>query len=158
MLRSFNPSTLEEATIIARGLIQQGHWVGLGLTQLASRHLPKLGLSIEQALDPCTNLREGGRVLVNFYIDAMKKYQNPQDALYAAISAYNTGNFGAGFSNGYVQKVVNAAGYTVPALQAGKPQRAKALANAASRPQGMRVAGTRTSLDARFAKLEAENF
>ena len=31
---------------------------------------------------------------------------NSKSALYMAISAYNTGNYRAGFSNGYVSRVV----------------------------------------------------
>lgn len=159
LLRSFYPSSLEEAAGIAKDLIGRGHWVGLGLTQIASRHLPGRGLSVEQALDPCTNLREGGRILVDSYVSALKRYPDPQEALYAAISAYNTGNFVAGFSNGYVQKVVTAAGYKVPELRDGRPvagvKRGQVVAVSSSRNTTSRGP---TPLQARFARLEAENF
>ncbi|MCY0853058.1 lytic transglycosylase domain-containing protein [Cupriavidus sp. D39] len=119
LIRSFRPSTLEEAVQISRDLAEKGHWFGIGLTQLSNRHLSKLGLSVEQALDLCTNLKSGGKVLLEFFAAAKKKYANENDALQAAISAYNTGNFESGFANGYVQKVVSAARLTVPALRTG---------------------------------------
>lgn len=118
MLRSFNPGSLEEAVRITNGLIRDGHIVGLGLAQVNSRNLAKLGLTVEQALDPCTNLNAGGQILTNFYLRAFRKYGNAEKALIAAISAYNTGNFVAGIENGYVGKVVRA-GYTVPPLRVG---------------------------------------
>ena len=160
MLRSFRPATLEEAAAKTRDLLRQGHWVGIGLTQLASRHLPRIGLSVEQALDPCTNLREGGRILTGFYLDALKTYKQPQDALHAAISAYNTGNFRAGLENGYVAKVVNASTYSVPALTSGRAigpvtgAKTRAMPTAA-RPLRVRH---RSVQEARYAVLEAESF
>lgn len=119
MLRSFNPSTREEAIRITNRLIKDGHIVGLGLAQVNSRNLAKLGLTVEQALDPCTNLNAGGQILTKFYLRAFRKYGNPDKALIAAISAYNTGDFVAGIENGYVGKVVRA-GYTVPPLRVGR--------------------------------------
>jgi type IV secretion system protein VirB1 len=119
MLRSFNPGSLEEAVRITNGLISDGHIVGLGLAQVNSRNLAKLGLTVEQALDPCTNLNAGGQILTNFYLRAFQKYGNAEKALIAAISAYNTGSFVAGIENGYVGKVVRA-GYTVPPLRVGR--------------------------------------
>lgn len=160
MLRSFRPATLEEAATTTRDLLRQGHWVGLGLTQLASRHLPRIGLTVEQALDPCTNLREGGRILTSFYLDALKTYKQPQDALHAAISAYNTGNFRAGFENGYVAKVVNASSYAVPALTTGRAISPAAGAKPRAVPSAGRLLQVRhrTAQEARYATLEAESF
>lgn len=162
MLRSFRPASLDDAAATTRELLRQGHWVGLGLTQLASRHLPKLGLTVEQALDPCTNLREGGRVLTTFYLDALKTHKEPQAALQAAISAYNTGNFRAGIENGYVAKVVNASRYSVPALTTGRPTGTVAGAGARSRAGQLVQNPIRvrrgSAQDARFASLEAESF
>jgi type IV secretion system protein VirB1 len=115
MLRSFNPGSLAEATAIAQHLRETGHLFGLGLSQVSSRNLTRFGVTIDQALDPCTNLRIGSRILVDFYLDAQRSWPDPSKAVLAAISAYNTGNFIDGFSNGYVSKVVGA-GIAVPAL------------------------------------------
>lgn len=65
---------------------------------------------MEQALDPCTNLKLGAAILSENYRLAANKFGAGQRALQAAISAYNTGNHIGGFQNGYVQKVLAAAG------------------------------------------------
>lgn len=152
MLRSFRPESLKEASQIARDLIEQGHLVGIGLTQVSSRNLPQLGLSVEQLLDPCTNLRAGGQILTNFYLRAVKQYKDPQSALLAAISAFNTGSFDAGFTNGYVNRVVGTSGMTVPALRyagATVGGTAKVRNSGATR----RSAGL---LQAKFSELDVE--
>src|SRR5699024_1664981 len=69
--------------------------------------------------DPCTNLKAAQTVLSECYGRALKRYSDPQQAVRAALSCYNTGNFDRGFSNGYVGKVLAEAGVTVPAI---KPQ------------------------------------
>jgi type IV secretion system protein VirB1 len=108
MLRSIYPATAEEAASEARRLIAAGHLVGIGLTQISSQHLPGLPVTIEQLLDPCTNLATGAGMLRTLYqkARATARYADPQHALGAAISAYNTGNFSDGFTNGYVHKVL----------------------------------------------------
>lgn len=157
--RSIYPSSLEEAAQITKGLIAQGHWVGIGLTQLSNRHLKRMGLSVEQALDPCTNLKGGGQVLMEYYTSAQKRFGNTQEALHAAISAYNSGNFESGIANGYVAKVIKAAGFAVPELKAGTIARSSSPRAAIVRASAAASAPAQPSrLQARFAKLEAENF
>lgn len=116
LIRSYNPKSYEEAVVVARRLRDTGHLFGLGLAQVSSRNLARFGLTLEQALDPCTNLRTGSEILTEFYLDASKKNPNPNLAVLQAISAYNTGNFVDGFNNGYVRKVVSANQVAVPAL------------------------------------------
>ncbi|ARL04295.1 lytic transglycosylase domain-containing protein [Burkholderia pseudomallei] len=116
MLRSFTPSTMPEAVAIARRLHDTGHLFGVGPAQVSSRNFARFGLSIEAALDPCTNLRVGSQILTAFYLDARRTRPDPAEAVLAAISAYNTGNFVDGFYNGYVNKVVSAGQGMVPAL------------------------------------------
>lgn len=118
MVRSFSPATLEDAAHIARELIANGHTVSLGLAQVNDRNLPRYGLSIEQVLDPCTNLSTGAKILSAFYVQAAAQYGKGPRALEAAISAYNSGSFVRGVTNGYVDKVYAAAG-VVPAFTAG---------------------------------------
>lgn len=139
MLRSFNPASFEEAVRITNGLVRDGHIVGLGLAQVNSRNLAKMGLTVEQALDPCTNLNAGGQILTKFYLQALRKYGNADKALIAAISAYNTGDFVAGIENGYVGKVVRA-GYTVPSLRVGGSNRGP-VKMASRSPKAKRQAG-----------------
>lgn len=119
MLRSFNPASAQDAVDLVEKLTKDGHIVGIGLTQINSRNLARLGWSVTSALDPCTNLRYGSKILLDFYQTAFKKYQNKDKALVAAISAYNTGDFENGVANGYVQKVVSATQYQIPELKLG---------------------------------------
>lgn len=119
MLRSFYPASADEAAATARKLIADGHLVGIGLTQISSQNLGGLGVSIEQLLDPCTNLSVGARLLRTLYQQAVRsgRYASPQRAVGAAISAYNTGNFNDGFKNGYVSKVLANMSAGIPRLR-----------------------------------------
>lgn len=117
MVRSFFPPTMDEAESIVTKLIAANHIVAIGLAQVSSQNLKRLGLSVRQVLDPCTNLNAGSKILTEFYLNARKREPDDQKAILAAISAYNTGNYVNGFTNGYVQKVVQAKGLSVPALR-----------------------------------------
>src|SRR5262249_7163983 len=59
---------------------------------------------VEQALDPCTNIRAGATILTADYVEASQRFTPGQPALQAALSAYNTGTFWRGFENGYVAR------------------------------------------------------
>lgn len=170
MLRSFNPASAQDAVALVEKLTGDGHIVGIGLTQINSRNLARLGLSVTSALEPCTNLRYGAKILLDFYQSAFKKYQNRDQALVAAISAYNTGDFENGVSNGYVQKVVNATQYQVPELKLGhggatiaasyKPTRANSPANPAKAKSISTVENSigNRLLAAKLAVIEVELF
>ena len=94
----------QEAAAQARYFISKGFSVDLGLMQINSRNLPGLGLTIEQAFDPGTNIQAGAKILARGYRGAVRRYGPGQSALKAALSAYNTGNYDTGFKNGYVAK------------------------------------------------------
>lgn len=111
--------TVAEAASIAESYIRRGFNVDLGVMQVNSRNLPALGLSTEQALDPCTNVRAGGLILAAGYARAVGIYGEGQPALRAALSAYNTGSLSRGFANGYVARYLEPGG--VPAI-AGRMQ------------------------------------
>lgn len=100
------PRTATEATAWAEWLIQQGYSVDLGLMQINSRNLRTLNITVADAFDPCRNLWAGARILTANYLQAAKTAGLGSQALLQAISAYNTGNFRAGFNNGYVNRVV----------------------------------------------------
>ncbi|KVV07305.1 hypothetical protein WK77_16060 [Burkholderia ubonensis] len=118
MVRSYFPATADEAEQIATRLIAANHIVAIGLSQVSSENLRRFGLSVRQVLDPCTNLRTGSTILTEFYLKARKTIPDSNRAILAAISAYNTGNFTSGFSNGYVKSVVDAKGLSAPAVPA----------------------------------------
>ena len=98
------PTSLADAVNLAERAIHLGYSVDLGLMQVNSRNLAALGYSIRQVLDPCTNIRGGARILTADYAEAARSRGEGQAALQAALSAYNTGDFDRGFSNGYVAR------------------------------------------------------
>jgi type IV secretion system protein VirB1 len=100
------PANRGEAARIARWAIRAGYTVDLGLMQVNSRNLPGLGLSIEDALDPCTNVWAGAAILSANYAAMAARHGPDQRALLDALSAYNTGNARGGFANGYVRRVL----------------------------------------------------
>lgn len=101
---SRQPRDAADAAALARQYIAAGYTVDMGLMQVNSANLPKLGYSVEDMFDTCKNLRAGSTVLTNFYTLARARYPDEQSALRAALSAYNTGSFTRGFSNGYVAR------------------------------------------------------
>lgn len=98
------PTDAADAATLAKEYIAQGYTVDLGLMQVNSSNLSALGYRVEDMFEPCKNIAAGARVLSDFYASAKPKHDNEQAALRAALSAYNTGNFINGFSNGYVAK------------------------------------------------------
>lgn len=98
------PTDAADAAKIAREYMAKGYSVDLGLMQVNSRNLASLGYTVEDMFEPCKNIAAGGRVLTAFYTSARPKYPDDQSALRAALSAYNTGNFEKGFTNGYLAR------------------------------------------------------
>lgn len=111
-------ATVQQAAATARAYIGRGYNVDLGLSQVNSRNLPALGLTIEQALDACINVSGGASILHANYVRATQEMGQGQPALLAALSAYNTGSFSAGFHNGYVAKYVSVPQLTAPVIKA----------------------------------------
>ena len=102
---SRQPIDKQEAVETATRLIGMGLSIDLGLAQINSANLPKLGLTVEQVFDPCTNLRAAETVLRGCYDRASRRYGPGQQSLQSALSCFNTGNSTRGFANGYVASV-----------------------------------------------------
>lgn len=102
---SRQPQTKDEAVSTARWLISSGYNIDLGFSQINSANLKRLRMSVDDAFDPCANLAGGAAILTENYKAALLTKRDPQTALLAAISTYNTGNQIGGFRNGYVRKV-----------------------------------------------------
>jgi type IV secretion system protein VirB1 len=125
------PKTAHDVAKVAKDWIARGFSVDLGLAQINSANLQKLGLTVEQVLDPCTNIKASAIILAEGYSRAKNLHGEGQTALQAALSAYNTGNFTNGFKNGYVQKYYGRQAVTsrqqhVVAINA-KPAKASAI-------------------------------
>ena len=85
--RSYQPGDTARAIGLAHRLIAERHSVDLGLMQINSGNSRWLGLTVEDAFDPCRSIAAGAAVLT-------------------AYSRYNTGSPTAGFRNGYVARVL----------------------------------------------------
>lgn len=124
----YQPGSKEQAVHWASWLQAHGYNFDAGLMQVNVRNWSKYNLTAETVFDPCTNLQVGARILAENYRAASLRYGPGTRALTAALSAYNTGNFSAGFRNGYVQRVQRnaglplAAGADAPPLSAAPPR------------------------------------
>lgn len=114
--RSHAPATLEDAVTLATALLREGRSVDLGLMQVNSANLPRFGMTVANAFDPCSSIAAGARVLVDGYRRAGEG-DDAQAAVLRALSHYNTGHPRRGFDNGYVSRVQAAADQVVPALR-----------------------------------------
>lgn len=110
LVRSYYPDSLATAVAKAQELIANGHTVSLGFAQVNDRNLAKLGLSLSDVFEPCSNLAAGGRILTEFYEKAARKFGPGTSALRAAISAYNSGDWVRGEKDGYVDLVYRQVG------------------------------------------------
>lgn len=113
------PRSAPEATAWARWLLTNGYNIDLGLAQINYRNLERVGLTLETVFEPCANVRAGALILTENYRDALKRYKDSQEALRAALSAYNTGRFESGIGRAYVGKV---AAIEVPDLMQPAPR------------------------------------
>lgn len=129
------PKDQASAAILARRYIAAGYSVDLGLAQINSRNLSRLGMTIEDALDPCRSLAGGASILTQNFV-ATSSVQQPQARLRIALSMYNTGSRSRGFSNGYVGKVLaNAGSVAVRSHDIPTRAAAKGVATAAATDQ-----------------------
>lgn len=109
------PRTRKAAVRDAERLIAAGRNIDLGLGQINVRNLGWLGLSVADAFDPCRNLAAAADVLTDGYRRAAARLPDGPGRLRAALSFYNTGHPSRGLANGYVDRVVAAAGGDLPA-------------------------------------------
>jgi type IV secretion system protein VirB1 len=103
------PQSRAEAVVLAQELLRQGISTSIGLAQINIEQLPALRLSLDELLDPCTNLRAAEQILI-----ACDRAQDTTPTigvarLHRTLSCYNAGNYSTGFTNGYVARVVRTA-------------------------------------------------
>lgn len=103
--RTFEPTSREAAAALTSRLMASGENIDLGLAQINSRNLGWLGLSVEDAFDPCRNLAAAAAVMARGYKAALKVSAPGRSLLQTAYSLYNTGDPGRGFNNGYVGRI-----------------------------------------------------
>ncbi len=114
-----NPGDRVSAAAVARSLIARGYNIDLGLGQINSANLKWLGLSVDDAFDPCRNLAAAARVLASNYLSVARSSPSTEVAIATAMSMYNTGSRSRGFGNGYVGRVYASSSVVVPAIRRG---------------------------------------
>jgi len=106
------PRNRAEALVTAQALQANGWNFSVGLGQINLGNFKRLGLTVETAFEPCTNLIAMQTVLTECMARAPPPQRMPrteQTALRMALSCYYSGNFVTGFEHGYVRKVSLAA-------------------------------------------------
>ena len=99
------PTNHAEALSAIVDLEREGYNYDLGMAQINSANFEWLGVSAEDLLDPCRNLKASERVIHDCYGRAISLTNDTQEALRMALSCYNTGSFERGFTNGYVNRL-----------------------------------------------------
>ena len=124
MFLARQPRTLDEARAWTRYLVNRRKSVSIGLLQINSEHAADFGLTWDQLFDPCTNMRVGAHLLTAYYREAAAVLGDGQQALQFALSGYNSGFPLVGFTNGYVDSVVQgeftASRHNIPANESFK--------------------------------------
>jgi type IV secretion system protein VirB1 len=113
--KTFRPESKQEAEHIALRLIAEGHNPDLGLLQINAANLPRKGLTVATAFDPCVSMHAGAQVLLEDYSGGSTSDEQ-QAAILHALSAYNTGSPVAGLQT-YTPLVLAAAHKVIPALR-----------------------------------------
>lgn len=119
------PRHRAEALATARALKGAGWNFSVGLGQINVGNFERLGLTLESAFEPCTNLAAMQTVLAECFDRARAPASiQPVDqtALRQALSCYYSGNFATGFRHGYVRKVLAAAGTTARPVPTAPPK------------------------------------
>ena len=88
-------SSLAASAEQAKQWISQGYSVDIGLMQINSGNLSALGMTVEDALDPCRSLAAGGRILLSAFAVGSSESER-QAAILISLSRYNTGRALAG--------------------------------------------------------------
>ncbi len=100
---SYHPKTKKKAKLLAKYWIDKGYSVDVGLMQINSTNFKQYNLSLDRALNACTNIKVASTIYYKFF-NSLNKNTPLNTRIYKAFSAYNTGSYSRGFKNGYVAK------------------------------------------------------
>ena len=106
--RRYLPSTAQQAVLILRRLLAEGHQVDVGIAQVDSENFQHYGLTVRSAFNACTNIHAGGEILQAAWFQAKHAGLHGQTALFHAFEAYNSG--GITGDGGYARAIYRAAG------------------------------------------------
>lgn len=130
--KTLTPTDAAAASAAANKLLAEKKSIDLGLGQINSSNLDRLGLDTTTVFDACQNVAAAAQVLQEAYLRLRPGAASDQAALNKALSTYNTGSPTAGIANGYVAKV-RGKRYTVPALSPQSSQTATVVTVEAKR-------------------------
>lgn len=86
-------NTADEAARAANYLLAHHHRLAIGWAQISSPNMEQYGLTVEQVIEPCENLRIGEDILADDYVQAIRMHYRPgDDALFHALQLYNSGD------------------------------------------------------------------
>lgn len=110
--RDYYPASVDQGVAIINRLLAMGHrQLDVGIAQVDTENFAAYHLTPATALNACTNLRVGARILQAAYEQSMRVYGPGQVALYHAFEAYNSGRLVG--DPGYANKILSAAGIPV---------------------------------------------
>jgi type IV secretion system protein VirB1 len=89
---SYGPHSYEEARALADELFAEGHNLDIGLAQVNTDNLPRYGVSVDRAFDPCLNVTLGADIISRAYRASRAIYGPTRTALYHAFEIYNSGH------------------------------------------------------------------
>lgn len=142
------PTSLDEAVELATDLVKRrGPRFSVGLAQIHASNVARLGLTWQQAFDPCHNVATGERILWSFYRKALASGYSDSLAVWAALRGYNSGSVNAAVSTTYADSILSrlriapSAGHPVPAAPVavhvpGDPRTTDLLERVAGREEG----------------------
>jgi type IV secretion system protein VirB1 len=103
--KTYDAATARGAAGVAGILIRAGHRIDVGLMQINYEvWLKPTHVSIETALAPCTNIRLGTTILSANYARALTRSGTSGEALFRALSQYNSGSDSASWD--YAERVL----------------------------------------------------
>lgn len=122
---------LEESISIATLNVAAGYTVKVGLMQVSSADLARFGIPLKSGFSTCQNILAGSRVYseITDRVSKLGKYfPTPHKKTQAALSAYKTGSYWSGITNGYAAKVIRAMGSDGVVVNASPVKRTPAVA------------------------------
>lgn len=102
------PRNRAEALATVAALEANGWDYSAGLAQINRRNFAHLGLTVDEAFEPCNNLAAMQTLLLDCFrrADRLAATVNAQASVRRALSCYYSGNFVTGVRHGYVARVV----------------------------------------------------
>lgn len=101
------PQNFNEAVQTAERLIQQGFKFSAGPAQIHIDNIRRFGLTWRQVFHPCTNLSYAQTIFLYYHGKAVATGLRGDDAVFAALRGYNSGNINAAVSNNYAAAILS---------------------------------------------------